>query len=146
MKMVDDLKLTPEQEKRRAELKLELKKKLQERSLKWELSFWQDFQRKFNSWFVESLQDPLELCISYPSDLCEQQFCLGWREYYGDESLLEELYDIVEEYLMDEYDNEDRVERKMEKMTDKKVIRLFGEEHLDAEFPPCPHKEYCDCI
>ncbi len=100
--------------------------------------------QKFNDYFAESLEDPLELVIPDPVDSCNQ-YCDGWRVYLGDNTLTEMLYDEIEEFLMDELDGDElKVERRMETMTDKKVVRLLGTDELDYQYPECPHKKYCN--
>lgn len=131
--------------KTREQLVFELEQKQKQFYKDMMKKLWFQFQRQFDHWFQHTHSDYLELFILYPSDNCDQTHCEGWKYYYKEGILVEEFLEEIEEYLLDYYDeNENKVETRMAKMTDKKAIRLMGKDYFEETFPICPHKLYCD--
>lgn len=131
------------------------RKELKSKMAKWRLETFKRMQEieqieikgKFEEQFKSTLRDPLALLILWPCDVCDgidsYIYCNGWEKYLEDGDLLDELYDTVEERLYDQYDDEFKVEQRMEKMTDKKAVKLLGKDYLDEEYPSCPYRGFC---
>lgn len=132
---------------------MEMIRRFKERREKTMRSLWRHFQRDFEEKLRKDMEDPLELYIVWPceTDTCHEEHCDGWRQYFEDGDLVDMIYEQIEDFLRDlaadRYDDEfkidDYVERRMEKMTDKKVVKLIGEDYLDEEFSECPYRDFC---
>jgi len=114
----------------------------------------QSFLREtFQNEFQLTLSDPLEYQIKWPCEDCDIDIkrCPGWKYYLTKGQLYEayedEILDAVHDEASERYESESAQERWVDKWldtaSDKKALKLLGEDFFNEIGPKCQYYDIC---